>query len=130
MAKKTADTAAAPAAAPAAPAPAPAAEKAPKAPKAPKIERESQNGQTKPADGTKTGKLWAIIDKLSAEKQEPASRKEVLEAAEKDGFNLAMAASLYAHWRKFHGLVGRAAPGKAAAAETAPAAPAAEETGE
>lgn len=115
---------------------------APKAPKAPKVEREKQNGQTKPAPGTKTGRLWQIIDDISAELKEPAPRKTVLERAEKEGFNLAMAASLYAHWRKFHGLVGKAAPGKAAATDTPPAAPAdgatppappappAEETGE
>lgn len=93
-----------------------------KAPKAPKVEREKQNGQTKPAPGTKTGRLWQIIDDISAELGEPAPRKTVLERAEKEGFNLAMAASLYAHWRKFHGLVGKAAPGKAA--DAAPAAPA------
>lgn len=121
-----------------------AAPAAPKEPKAPKVVRETQNGQTKPAEGTKTGRLWAIIDEISAQKGEPAPRKDVLERAEKEGFNLAMAASLYAHWRKFHGLVGRAAPGKAAPvaaadagaatppappAPPAPAAPAAEETG-
>lgn len=133
------DTTAA-AAAPAAPAaPAAAAAKPAKEAK-PKVVRETQNGQTKPAEGTKTGRLWAIIDQISADKGEPAPRKEVLERAEKEGFNLAMAASLYAHWRKFHGLVGRAAPGKAAApaadagtatppAPPAPPAPAAEETG-
>ena len=105
-----------------------AAPAAPKEPKAPKVVRETQNGQTKPAEGTKTGRLWAIIDQISAEKGEPAPRKDVLERAEKEGFNLAMAASLYAHWRKFHGLVGRAAPGKAApasAADAGAAAPAA-----
>jgi len=92
------------------------------APKAPKVEREKRNGQTKPAPGTKTGTLWAIIDEISAAKGEPATRKEVLERAEKDGYNTSMAASLYSHWRKFHGLVGTAAPGKAAKPET-PAAP-------
>lgn len=117
-----------------------AAAKPAAAPKAPKVEREVQNGQTKPADGTKTGRLWAIIDQISAEKGEPAPRKDVLERAEKEGFNMAMAASLYAHWRKFHGLVGKKAPGKTAAPATeaapaaapaAPAAPAAaEESGE
>lgn len=112
--------------------------KAPKETK-PKVIRETQNGQTKPAEGTKTRALWDIIDQISRDAQRPATRKEVLERAEKEGFNLAMSASLYAHWRKFHGLTGRAAPGKAAEASTdgatppappAPPAPAAEETGE
>lgn len=112
--------------------------KAPKEAK-PKVVRETQNGQTKPAEGTKTRALWDIIDQISRDAQRPATRKEVLERAEKEGFNLAMSASLYAHWRKFHGLTGRAAPGKAAEASTdgatppappAPPAPAAEETGE
>lgn len=129
-AENTDTTAAAPAAAPA---------KAPKAEK-PKVVRETQNGQTKPAEGTKTRALWDIIDEISRDAQRPATRKEVLERAEKEGFNLAMSASLCAHWRKFHGLVGRAAPGKPADAATdgatppappAPPAPAAaEETGE
>lgn len=121
---------------------APAADAKPaKAPKAekPKVVRETQNGQTKPAEGTKTRALWDIIDEISRDAQRPATRKEVLERAEKEGFNLAMSASLYAHWRKFHGLVGRAAPGKPAEAATegtdgatppAPPAPPAEETGE
>lgn len=114
--------------------------KAPKEAK-PKVVRETQNGQTKPAEGTKTRALWDIIDEISRDAQRPATRKEVLERAEKEGFNLAMSASLYAHWRKFHGLTGRAAPGKAADTATegtdgatppappAPPAPA-EETGE
>lgn len=121
---------------------APAADAKPaKAPKEtkPKVVRETQNGQTKPAEGTKTRALWDIIDEISRDAQRPATRKEVLERAEKEGFNLAMSASLYAHWRKFHGLVGRAAPGKPATEATggetppappAPPAPAAEETGE
>lgn len=90
---------------------------------APKVARETQNGQTKPAKGTKTGRLWAIIDQISAKNGAPAQRKDVLERAEKEGFNFSMSANLYAHWRKFHGLVGRAAPGKAAPV------PAAEKTG-
>lgn len=114
--------------APAAPAPAKAekAPKAPKEPKAPKVEREKQNGQTKPGEGTLTRKLWDIIDGISATNNAPATRKEVMDAAEKGGFNTAMAASLYSHWRKFHGLTGTAAPGRAPKAET-PAAPEAPE---
>lgn len=102
----------------------------------PKVVREKQNGQTKPGEGTKTRALWDIIDGISADMGEPAPRKVVLERAEKEGFNLAMAASLYAQWRKFHGLTGKKAPGAAKPAEPAtetpeaPAAPAAAESGE
>lgn len=104
---------------------APTEDTAPKAPKAPKIEREKQNGQTKPAEGTKTRALWDIIDQISADTGAPATRKAVMEAAEAQGFNLAMSASLYSHWRKFHGLVGSAAPGRTAkpAEEAAPPTP-------
>lgn len=79
-----------------------------------KVEREKRNDITKPAEGTVTGRLWAIIDEISRNKDAPATRKEVLERSEAEGFNMAMAASLYAHWRKFHGLVGTAAPGRQA----------------
>ena len=120
-------------AAPEAPAEKPAkAEKAPKTPKepkAPKVEREKQNGQTKPGEGTLTRKLWDAIDKISADSKQPATRKEVMEAAAAGGFNTAMAASLYSHWRKFHGLTGANAPGRTTKPEDdapkgdAPAAP-------
>lgn len=103
----------------------------------PKVVREQQNGQTKPGEGTKTRALWDIIDQISADAGEPATRKAVLERAEKEGFNPAMSASLYAQWRKFHGLTGKKAPGAAKPAEpaapaeaTTPAAPAAAESGE
>lgn len=108
----------------------PAAPEAPATPAAeakpvkPKIEREKQNGQTKPAEGTLTRKLWDIIDAISAKEARPATRKEVMEAAAAGGFNTAMSASLYSHWRKFHGLTGTAAPGRAAKPEgETPAAP-------
>ncbi|WP_217482584.1 hypothetical protein [Sphingomonas sp. CL5.1] len=91
-----------------------------------KIEREKRNGVTKPAEGTITGRLWAIIDEITRDKGAPATRKEILERGEVEGFNMAMTASLYAHWRKFHGLVGTAAPGrqaKPAAPDALPVAP-------
>lgn len=105
----------------------PAAEKPAKEPKAPKVEREKQNGQTKPAEGTLTRKLWDVIDAISAKNGAPAARKEVMEAAVAGGFNPAMSASLYSHWRKFHGLIGASAPGRPPKAE-APEAPAVPET--
>ena len=112
---------------------APAATAAPAADAKPvkvKIEREKQNGQTKPAEGTLTRKLWDIIDGISAKNAAPATRKEVMEAAAAavPPFNTAMSASLYSHWRKFHGLTGTSAPGRTAKPEgETPAAPAAPE---
>lgn len=91
----------------------------PAKPAKPKIEREKQNGQTKPAEGTLTRRLWDKIDEISAEAKAPATRKAVMAAATAGGFNTAMAASLYSHWRKFHGLTGTAAPGRTAKAEKA-----------
>lgn len=81
----------------------------------PKVVREKQNGQTKPGEGTKTRALWDIIDGISADAGEPATRAAVLERAKSEGFNPAMSASLYAQWRKFHGLTGNKAPGRAPA---------------
>lgn len=123
----TAPAAPAPAAAPAAPE-APAADAKPEKPaKASKVEREKQNDQTKPGVGTKTRALWDIIDQISAKEGRPATRKEVMDAAETGGFNTAMSASLYSHWRKFHGLTGANAPGRTAKPEV-PAASATDET--
>ncbi len=103
-----------------------------KPPKPPKVEREKQNGQTKPAEGTLTRKLWDIIDSISASTGAPATRKAVMEAAAASTppFNTAMSASLYSHWRKFHGLTGTAAPGRTAKPDETPAAPVAPVEGE
>lgn len=100
-----------------------------------------QNGVTRPKEGTTTGRVWAIADEISAKKGEPADRKTVIEQAVAEGINASTGATQYGKWRKFHGLVGEASPGRAAkpaeapaaapAAPPAPPAPAAvEETGE
>ncbi len=85
------------------------AEKPAPAPAQPK-----QNDVTRPKDGTKTGQVWAIADKLSGEGDStvPATRGDVMKACEAAGLNQATAATQYGRWRKFHGL-GRTA--KAAA---------------
>lgn len=97
----------------------------------------AQNGITRPKDGTTTGRVWAIADEISAKNKAPADRKTVIEQVVGEGINASTGATQYGKWRKFHGLTGDAAPGRAAkpaAAETpaAPAAPAApvEEAGE
>lgn len=84
-----------------------------------------QNGVTRPKDGTTTGRVWAIADEISAKKGEPADRKTVIEQVVAEGINASTGATQYGKWRKFHGLVGEASPGRAAkpATEAAPAAP-------
>lgn len=124
MAKKNAEAAAAPAAETAA------------------VVKVQQNGVTRPKDGTTTGRVWAISDEISAKKGEPADRKTVIEQVVAEGINASTGATQYGKWRKFHGLVGEASPGRAAkpAADATPPAPpapdvppapaATEETGE
>lgn len=122
MAKGT--TKAAPAASTAAAAP---AEKTEAKPTVAKIE---QNGITRPKDGTTTGRVWAIADEISAAKQRPAERSEVIEQVVAEKINSSTGATQYGKWRKFHGLVGEKSPGRTsskaeAAPATAPVAPAA-----
>lgn len=78
----------------------------------PVIERDAQNGVTRPKAGTQTGNVWAISDKLSTN-EAPAGRKEVLAEAIAKGINGSTAATQYGRWRKYHGLQGT---GKAVAA--------------
>ena len=82
-----------------------------KAGKHTKIERERQNGVTRPL-GAKTARVWAIADELSTELGEPAQRGALLDRCREEGLNPNMSATNYSLWRKFHGLTGRAAPGK------------------
>ena len=69
-----------------------------------KPKRPSQNGVTRPGEGTVTGRVWEIADELSAQEGEPAKRGDVLKATEAEGINPATAATQYGRWRKFHGL--------------------------
>lgn len=78
-----------------------------------KAEREAKKsakvsnfGVTRPSENTKTGRVWAISDSISASKGAPAARKEVMEAATKEGINPATVATQYGRWRKHHGLKG------------------------
>ena len=95
-----------------------AAEKAVKA--AAKI---TQNGVTRPAAGTQTGRIWVISDNLSSEAGKPIERKAVIAKALEENLNESTAATQYGRWRKFHGL--KAAPATPAtpdaAAQTTPA---------
>lgn len=88
---------------------APKAAKEPKAPKvvkekAPKIERVRQNGQTRPAAGSKTGLVWDIADEISQKERRPALRNEVFDVLEKRAKepSYAMAGTQYSRWCAFH----------------------------
>lgn len=63
-----------------------------------------QNGQTRPAAGTTTVKVWDIADAISARNKVPAERAEVLKEAEAQGVNAATAATQYSRWCLFHGV--------------------------
>jgi hypothetical protein len=90
---------------------APVAAPAPEEPKAPKI---TQNGVSRPTNGTTTGRVWEIADAVSAGKKEPADRATVLAQVVAEGINPSTGATQYGKWRKFHGLVGAASPGNKA----------------
>ena len=83
-----------------------------------KPKQPSQNGVTRPRDGTATGRVWEIADTLSADTKKPAVRADVLKAGEAEGLNASTIATQYGRWRKFNGL-GRYA--KTEAADDAPA---------
>lgn len=82
----------------------------------------SQNGVTRPKDGTKTGDVWKIADTISENVNRPATRKEVLAECVGKGINTATGATQYGRWRKFHGLAAEVkAPKAEAKAAEAPA---------
>ena len=70
------------------------------------VERERQNGFTRPLAGTKTGLVWDIADKISAEKQRPALRDEVMAEykAQVEGASDGTISTQYSRWCGFHGV--------------------------
>ena len=86
----------------------PKAVKAPKPVKEakPKVERIRQNGQTRPAAGSKTGLVWDIADAISAKLKRPALRNEVFDELEKQAKDpsYAMAGTQYSRWCAFYGV--------------------------
>lgn len=68
------------------------------------VEKLSQNGVTRPSEGTKTREIWDISDQISQELGEPAGRKEVIAECLKRDINESTGATQYARWRKFHGI--------------------------
>lgn len=90
----------------------------------PKPKQPSQNGVTRPAPGTKTAAVWDLADSISAEKQRPALREEVMAAGEANGLNRGTIATQYARWTEYFGVSKEA---RAAARDAAkPAKPEAE----
>lgn len=89
------------------------------------VPKDIKNGVTRPKAGTKTGRIWAIADDLSAKAGSPVARKAVLEAAIAEDINAATAATQYGRWRVYYGLGAEkkaAAASVEAPAATAPAA--------
>jgi hypothetical protein len=82
----------------------------------------TQNGVTRPREGTATGRVWQITDEIGAREGRQPTRKEVMEVGQAEGLNAATIATQYGRYRKFFGL-GRetAAAAAPAPAETAPA---------
>lgn len=120
------------------------AKKVPKPPKAkkstakkpvqnPRASRIVQNEQTRPADKSATGQVWAIADKITAAKRAKgergawATRAEVVAAATAKELHLGMTATQFQRWRVFNGVpvaVGEGSKSKKAkAAPKAPKAP-------
>jgi hypothetical protein len=80
------------------------AEKPAKEPK-PVITKIEANGIIRPNEGTATGNVWAIADRISGEKKAPAERGEVVKQCVSEGINESTAATQYGRWRKFFGVV-------------------------
>jgi hypothetical protein len=53
-----------------------------------------------PAPGTKTGRVWEIADRISAEKGRQATRKQVIEASVVEGIKRNTAATQYQLWKR------------------------------
>ena len=60
-----------------------------------------RNGVTRPKPETKTGNVWAIVDRLSDE--QVVSLEEVMQSRWSEGLNHHTIATQYSRWKKFHG---------------------------
>ena len=69
-----------------------------------RAEAPKQNGIKRPEPGSITGRLWDIADRISAQLQRPAPRKQVVDAYmdEVPGANQATANTQYARWVVYH----------------------------
>ena len=73
----------------------------------PKVEREKQNGITKPIDGGPSNQIWDAADAAQAELGRVPGVGDILPDLEAAGIKTATIKAAYAHWRKFHGITGR-----------------------
>lgn len=73
---------------------------------APKVERVKQNGFTRPLPGSKTGLVWDVADRLSAEHKRPALRDEVIAEYKKEvpDARVGTVSTQYSRWCGFHGV--------------------------
>jgi hypothetical protein len=90
--------------------------------KEPRVVQPKQNGVSRPKEGTKTGRVWAIADELSAAAGKPAARKDVIAKGTAESINPATLATQYGRWRRFHNLGREVKAAPPAAAAPAPAA--------
>lgn len=65
------------------------------------------NGVRRPADESKCGAAWVLMDRMSAERERPVAIADLLIVALGEGMNENMVRSNYAAWRKFHNVTGR-----------------------
>lgn len=89
------------------------------APVATKPQMPEQNGIRRPQPHTLCGQAWAVMDKLSAEKQGPVAINDLLIETNKAGLHPGNVKAEYARWRKFHGVTGRVVSQAKAEAEAA-----------
>lgn len=88
-------------------------------PVATKPQMPEQNGIRRPQSHTLCGQAWAVMDKLSAEKQGPVAINDLLIETNKAGLHPGNVKAEYARWRKFHGVTGRVVSQAKAEAEAA-----------
>jgi membrane protein involved in colicin uptake len=81
-----------------------------------KVVMPSQNGITRPKDGTKTAQVWSIADSLSAAKGGPVAISELSPHTSAAGLNDATNRTQYARWKQFNGVFGVVAKTPAAPA--------------
>ena len=76
------------------------------------VVRDEKNGVVRPKDGTNTGTVWTVADKLAEEVKGVVNvkRSDVIERAVAAGVNPATAATQYGHWRAYNGLKREAVP--------------------
>ena len=89
------------------------------------VKQPQQHGVTRPRPDGACGKVWAIADYLSAQKQAPVAISELIVQTQAAGLNDATTRTQYARWKTFNGVF-HAVPKPAAVTAVPPAAPVAQ----